>query len=457
MTGHVEPKASIAERWKLLQGSNDWNGLLSPLDLDLRREILRYGDFAQVTEDAFPWVQKSPYPYACPHKKWEMLQAVGQPDTGYEVTRYLYSYLRGMKSEVQEVNWIGYVAVTVDPEEIKRLGRRDIIVAWRGTRTNVEWQQDARFIRIPITSINGKPTPKNVEVAEGFWMAFADEDPAKPFLGKGSAGKQATAEVKRLVEKYAGEELSITCLGHSLGGTLATFCAYQIAEDGINRTASGATIPVTAFTYASPRVGNTVFRDRVKELGVKVLRIRSKQDIVPCFPVGLDRENTPILDTVKALVRQMMKLSLIEDVFGFFVEKLEEAVKFDGYAHVGTTLTLNFTKSPYLKQPSKPVDLDSVEVIGNHHNLQGYLHLVNGIAGTDNDLNKKFSPVILRDLALINKSADILVDSYAVEVPGIWWKLQHNGMVRARNNSWKFPFLFDPTSPESHPDVQAWN
>jgi hypothetical protein len=41
----------LAARWREIQGSKDWAGLLDPLDLDLRKEIIRYGEFAQVAED----------------------------------------------------------------------------------------------------------------------------------------------------------------------------------------------------------------------------------------------------------------------------------------------------------------------------------------------------------------------------------------------------------------------
>ncbi|KAL3676597.1 hypothetical protein R1sor_026545 [Riccia sorocarpa] len=406
--GYEAPMANIAKRWRELQGANNWAGLLSPLDLDLRREILRYGDFVHATGDTFPWEKKSRHPWACPLKKSELLSNTSDVVTGYEVTRYLYSHLRGRKDEIQEVNWIGYVAVTVDPEEIKRLGRRDIVVAWRGTVTDIEWEQDAVFSQIQPTSINGNPVPKDVLVSQGFWGAFADFDPAK---------------------------------AHSLGGALATCCAYQIAVASINKTPSGTIIPITAFTYASPRVGNIAFRERFKTLGVKVLRIASNQDIVPCLPVGDDDESNPIIDNVKMDVEQTAKKTPIRDVLGFLVHKLEDAILPDDYTHVGVTLALDFSKSPCLKQPGKWIDLNSVENLQRYHNLEGYLHLVNGIfGGAKGDLEKPFKPVVIRDLAPINKYSDLLADTYAKNVPENWWRLQrHTGLERNKDGFWEFP------------------
>ncbi|KAL3675229.1 hypothetical protein R1sor_025177 [Riccia sorocarpa] len=451
LSGYEAPKAKIASRWRELQGANNWAGLLSPLDLDLRREILRYGDFAQVTKDSFPWQKKHKHPWACPYKKSELFIHAEQPETGYEVTRYLYSHFHGLKSEIQEVNWIGYVAVTVDSEEIRRLGRRDIIVAWRGTTTDIEWQQDCLFSQIQPTWVNGTPVPENIRVSRGFWDAFADFHPEKSVFGiKGSAGKQATQEVKRLIEKYADEEMSITILGHSLGGALATCCAYQIAEDEINKTPSGTTIPVTAFTFASPRVGNIAFRQRFKTLGVKVLRIAANQDIVPCFPIGDDDDCNPIMDSVNTEVEETVEKDEISDPLGFLVNMINDAILPDEYIHVGVTLALDFTKSPYLKQPGKWVDFNSVENLHKHHTLAGYLHLVNGIfGGADDDLNKPFKPVVIQDLAPVNKYYDLLAEPYANNVPVNWWSpLRHYGLERNKDGFWVFLDVHgDPTKP----------
>jgi len=44
---------SIAERWRELQGEHSWNGLLDPLDLDLRNSLISYGELVSATGYGF--------------------------------------------------------------------------------------------------------------------------------------------------------------------------------------------------------------------------------------------------------------------------------------------------------------------------------------------------------------------------------------------------------------------
>ena len=54
------------------------------------------------------------------------------------------------------------------------------------------------------------------------------------------------------------EEPACCAAGHSLGGALASLCAFDLAWSKIGRLGdqqSGDLIPVTAFTFEAPRVG----------------------------------------------------------------------------------------------------------------------------------------------------------------------------------------------------------
>ncbi|KAG6543736.1 hypothetical protein Mapa_014920 [Marchantia paleacea] len=442
-------ESGLASRWREIAGSKNWDGLLVPyLDADLRNEIIRYGDFCQVTEDAFPYVAKTAHPTGGAFPKRDMLAKVGRPKTGYTVERYLYAYVKGSNVDpldpFMETNWFGYVAVCTDEAEIKRLGRRDIVVAWRGTRTIFEWLQDSVMGQIPLVEHDGLPGHEAASVTSGFWHFFADYPllPSHQIFGKHSAGKQAVDEVARLLELYKGEELSITCTGHSLGGALASYCAYQLVEAGTNKIA-GATVPVTAITFASPRVGDVVFRDRFEELGAKCLRVKCHQDTVPCTPPGDDEQTISPDEVLKRLAVQSWGLLMsgaetMDQWYEVNRRNLTDHSPYVGNTSVGTTLGLDFTKSPYLKQPSTALNSTwsnwsaySDEMISNHHNLQAYLHLV---AGDDHD--GKWKLRVDRDPALINKSADILADEYAKSVPGKWWKLENDGMVQNEDGTW---------------------
>jgi pimeloyl-ACP methyl ester carboxylesterase len=69
---------------------------------------------------------------------------------------------------------------------------------------------------------------------------------------------QVARAVSILLAKFGDEIETITTTGHSLGGALATLCAFDLVASGANHVGAergGALIPVTAYTFESPRVG----------------------------------------------------------------------------------------------------------------------------------------------------------------------------------------------------------
>ncbi|KAJ4907341.1 Phospholipase A1-IIbeta [Raphanus sativus] len=375
----------IAKRWKELSGNSKWKDLLHPLDLDLRRYILHYGDMAEVGYVTFNSDRLSKYVGDSCYTKEELFARTGYLKANpfrYEVTKYIYGtssirlpecfLINSLSREAwnKESNWLGYIAVATD-EGRELLGRRDIVVAWRGTIQLYEWANDFDFPLELATSVFPPTDPNDPgdppRIANG-WLSLYTTSDTRSRFDKTSAQEQVQGELKRLLELYKHEEVSITFTGHSLGAVLSILsCCEQPSfrcnisatdflhnEWPITTTSLGDTLScVTVFAFGSPRIGDLNFRRLVQ-------RCR---------------------------------------------EELE----------------INTLKSEYLKRSLN---------LAHFHNLEAYLH---GVAGTQHNQDE-FKLEINRDIALLNKDLDALQDKYLV--PGHWLVLENRGMVQADDGTW---------------------
>ncbi|XP_062208516.1 phospholipase A1-II 3-like [Phragmites australis] len=396
------PGAAVAKRsWAELSGKGNWGGLLDPLDVDLRRAIIRYGELAQATSDAFISDPASPYAGAsryAPGAFFRKAQVPADPDA-YRVTRFLYATSSARVLDAfmtrpappgawsAESNWMGYVAVATDAGAAA-LGRRDIVVAWRGTKRAVEWASDLDITLVPATGIVGPgPGWSQPSVHRGFLSVYASKNSTSRF-NKQSAREQVLAEIRRLLDAYKNEKCSITLTGHSLGAALSTLNAIDIVANGFNARAASpsndtGTVPVTAVVFGSPRVGDDQFKKAFDStVGVRLLRVRNAPDIVP---------------------------TVLPSAF---------------YKDVGVELLVDTLKSPYLKKPGPGPSA--------WHNLECYLHGVAGTQGAGDGAG--FGLEVDRDVALVNKEVDALVDEYPV--PAAWWVERNRGMVKDASGRW---------------------
>ncbi|XP_058100400.1 phospholipase A1-Igamma3, chloroplastic-like [Magnolia sinica] len=158
----------------------------------------------------------------CQHHLGMLLEQIRLNKHGCKVTKFIYAHVGSSGSmgneagaQREDSNLIGYVAVS-NKVELHRIGRRDIAVAWRGTKT---WSEGRKVINTKLVHIDDDD---DVMVADGFNNIYTSKTDSSMY-NKSSASEQVMGEVKRLVKLYKdkGEEVDLTITGHSLGGALA--------------------------------------------------------------------------------------------------------------------------------------------------------------------------------------------------------------------------------------------
>ncbi|XP_047983680.1 phospholipase A(1) DAD1, chloroplastic-like [Salvia hispanica] len=365
----VSRAKKVRDKWMEFQGIKNWEGLLDPLDDDLRREILRYGEFVDAAYKCFDFDTSSPGYATCQYPETAMLAG-----SGYRVTRSLHATCgvqlpswagqRAPDWASAQSSWIGYVAVCEDKDEIARLGRRDVVIAYRGTATCLEWLEN---LRVNLTSLpDDMAGDRDSMVQSGFLSLYTSGTCARESL-------QASIrdEVEKILRKYADEPLSITVTGHSLGAALATLTAHDVAA-----TFKHAPL-VTVVSFGGPRVGNKSFRSLLEKSGTKVLRIVNSDDPITKVPGFVLNED----EASASLNRDAQKAA---GVLNWLQKRVEETQWV--YAEIGKELRLSSRDCPDLSNGS----------VATCHDLKTYLHLVDNFVSSNCPLRATAKMVLER-------------------------------------------------------------
>jgi hypothetical protein len=148
----------------------------------------------------------------------------------------------------------------------------DVVIAIRGTEGILEWAHDAEFLQVPCPFLAGAG-----HTEDGFTDMYQSlrtgAQPGSPTV--------VQALPKLSFPKPVG---SVTVCGHSLGGALATLLALDVAANTVFTTPA-------AYTYASPRTGDSLFASTYDQVVKNSYRIANRIDIVPALPPPFDYEH----------------------------------------------------------------------------------------------------------------------------------------------------------------------
>jgi predicted lipase len=141
----------------------------------------------------------------------------------------------------------------------------DVVIAIRGTEGTLEWIHDAEFLQVPCPFLVGAG-----HTEDGFTAMYGSL--------RTDAAPNSPSVVNALAKlSFPRPVSSVTICGHSLGGSLATLLALDVAANTV------FTNPAL-YTYGSPRTGDSLFASTFDQVVKNSFRIANRVDIVPALP-----------------------------------------------------------------------------------------------------------------------------------------------------------------------------
>jgi len=156
-----------------------------------------------------------------------------------------YSLVSTIKAcAIVELEWFGFI---IENET-------SVIIAFRGTKSDLDWLADLKIEQelFPFAMNGGS-------VHSGFLSIYK------------SCREMIIDSVK---QRAPTKKIFIT--GHSLGGSLATLLAFELASSEICNP--------NIYTFGSPKVGNIKFKEKYDEIVRQSIRFVNLYDVVPLLP-----------------------------------------------------------------------------------------------------------------------------------------------------------------------------
>ncbi|MGI8988611.1 MAG: lipase family protein [Bryobacteraceae bacterium] len=184
------------------------------------------------------------------------------PDPGIDAAGFqLVAYLTAQ--DFDDVKFYGYLAASKARPDT-------LVLAIRGTQNFAEWLLDIAILPVPFT-----PFPDAGFVALGI-QGIAD---SFKIVGKDGASSSLTDAIAAIGKGTGIQSLSV--IGHSLGGALATLAAANLAM----ANTAGVQNNLTVYTFGSPRVGLLDFAASYNKAVKTSFRVWNELDVVPEVPV----------------------------------------------------------------------------------------------------------------------------------------------------------------------------
>jgi hypothetical protein len=156
---------------------------------------------------------------------------------------------------------------------------KKLYFVFRGTRELTEWVQNSDYSSEKLDKLQSHQNSceDEITVSKGFIDLYCKEGYEKDQLVMKSLEASINDFLNTSGSLLKDIEEVYMC-GHSLGGALATIAAIDICDR------FGECFQPIIYTYASPKVGNLKFAEKVEQFTRFYYRIYNTEDLVPYIP-----------------------------------------------------------------------------------------------------------------------------------------------------------------------------